>query len=173
VRAACFFWPVVRRPGRALFTRRSPPNLAVRICRPPKPSRIAGRPSVRPPVDELKRAGLEETAVRAEVAAQLRRGGVRVLTEDEMERTPGMPSVEINANGTPHPDGPWILYNVRVTVAERAQLVRPPHGLVDAWVWNVSTVGSTGPGGVADIREAVAEKVKVFVAAYWAANSKK
>lgn len=120
--------------------------------------------------DELKQAGLDEATLRTEVASQLRRGGVRVLTKDEMARTPGMPSIEVNVNGQPHPDGPWILYNVRVTVAERARLLRPPHGLVDAWVWNVSTVGCTGPGGVSDIREAVAEKVNTFVATYRAAN---
>jgi hypothetical protein len=136
---------------------------------------LAGLPGVLVYVhlsDELKQAGLDEATLRTDVASQLRRGGVRVLTEDEMARTPGMPSIEVNVNGQPHPDGPWILYNVRVTVAERARLLRPPHGLVDAWVWNVSTVGCTGPGGVSDIREAVAEKVKVFITAYRTANPK-
>ena len=135
---------------------------------------LAGLPGVYVYVhvpENLRHIGLDDTAVRKEVALRLRRSGVDVLSHDQMLDTPGMPSLDVNINGVADATGTSVVYNVRVSVSEKARLLRPPYGIVNTRVWNAATVAQADMDELSSVYDVACETVDRFIAAYVSANS--
>ncbi len=120
--------------------------------------------------DNLNALGLREAVVEREVDARLRRAGVRVLRHDEMLRTPGMPSLDVNINGLVNAAGTSLIYNVRVSLSEKMKLQRPPHALVNTRMWNAATIGENPLDRLDGVYAVAYEVVDRFIAAWREAN---
>jgi len=137
---------------------------------------FAGLPGVEVLVsvnEDAREAGISERALRTDVELLLRGYGVRVLTEEEALDARGYPSLHVYVNATPT-SLPSYACAIHVRLFESAYLDRPPPAESRRVpVWETASYGYGGSDLFADaVRECVTDKVKEFVNAYLAANSK-
>jgi hypothetical protein len=118
---------------------------------------------------EADRRGLNRNQIQTDVELRLRKAGVRVLTEDEMWNTPGMPTLIVNVNTV---FGTGICaYSVHVELTEKVKLDRGFS--VSGAIWEIGMIGAIGTGDMRKIREYVGDMVDKFINDYLAANPKK
>jgi hypothetical protein len=127
---------------------------------------------VEPLYPVAERLGLSKDQITTDVELRLRKAGVRVLSEKEMQETPGLPFLYVNIN-TYIPTGQKALcaFTARVDLAEVVTLARgyPSVGLI----WHKDSIGTVGTQSIREIRGEVGDLVDEFINDYLAANPKR
>jgi len=119
---------------------------------------------------KMKTIGLTKEILQTDVELQLRRSGIRVLSEKEWFETENAPQLYINITG-----GIWedalVYYNVAVEYKENVSLVRKQKTQCFATIWEEGGTSSVGVNdALKSIREGVQQVVDTFCNDYLAAN---
>jgi len=112
---------------------------------------------------------LETVSVEKDIQATLAAAGIKIIDEDQMLKTPGMPYIYINVNTAKA--GLVFAYHVQIEVRQGAYLERDPNIIVTSTTW--SGRGVTGMVAISEtntIRTVLDDSVAEFIKAYIAAN---
>lgn len=137
---------------------------------------LVGLPGVHVLVEEIKpeaqKYGLTKQALQTDVELQLRRYDIKVLSEDEMLRTRGMPELYVNLNCVTNEL--FTAINIDVKLQEVALLTTryPVMACLDAITWEKCSVAIVGLLKIETLREEVHNLVNEFINDYLAANPK-
>lgn len=119
---------------------------------------------------QAERLGLTKDQIKADVELRLLKAGVRVLTEEEQNATPGKPSLYVNINTHIEKNLPIIPLSIRIDLNE---VVTLDTGLKTVGtIWHTGSVGVVGKKSIRKIREAVNQDIDRFINDYLAANPK-
>lgn len=124
-------------------------------------------------VPEAEKEGLSKSQLQVDVELRLRKAGIRVLTEEEWLKTPGMPALYVLV--TTHENKIGVhAFSIRVKLRQEVKLVRQPNfRTVLAGTYETNGyVGTVGSSNLRNLREAVADEVDVFINDYLAENPK-
>ena len=122
---------------------------------------------------QVEQAGLTKAAIQTDVELKLRLAGIRVLTREEMLKTPGFPTLYINANVLP--SGERWGFSESVQLEQAVILSRDSSiSLLNTATWSVQGVGTAGPSTIGRyVRDQIKDRVDEFINAYLSANPKK
>jgi hypothetical protein len=115
--------------------------------------------------------GLSHDAIRTEVELKLRQAGIRVLSGDEWERTPGKPYLQVWPKVLKGGTLGGYIYHISVEFKQHVSLVRTPDIKVFGATWSAEHMGYTPD--LKDIRDRMKDLVDKFIAAYLSVNPKK
>jgi hypothetical protein len=113
---------------------------------------------------DVERAGLTQQQLQIDVELQLRKAGIRVLTQREALAVPGQPYLYINANVVPR-SGELTAYSISVELEQLASL-ETNGSLAIASTWSAGSTGSVGSERLDFIRGRIKDRVDEFINAY-------
>ncbi len=120
--------------------------------------------------EDVRRIGITESRLRTDIELKLRMAGIKVLTNGELLRTPGQPSLYLaltlihRSNRTGHP------YSLALDLQQGIKLDRDPSISVPGGVtWGTNAVGI---GDAPFIRQGIKDQVDKFINAYLSVNPK-
>lgn len=122
---------------------------------------------------DAERMGLTEDQIKTDVELRLRKAGVRVLTEKEVDETPGQPALYVREDTIVMQDFPIIVNSISVELEEWVTLPRGSQPYVIIIIWSTSQTTPMGAGKIQQIRGQVGWLVDRFIHDYLAANPKK
>ena len=117
--------------------------------------------------------GLTKQVVRNDVESRLRRHGVKVLSEEEWGRTPGMPWLYVDVILSIDEGGGPATVSVKVELYERTLLMRNTEMVANAATWRKWRGGFLGLNDLSDVRKSVTDLADEFINDYLAANPRK
>jgi hypothetical protein len=117
--------------------------------------------------------GLAKRVVRNDVELQLRRHGLKVLSEEEWGRTPGMPWLYVDVILSIDEGAGPAAVSIRVELYERILLLRNTELVANAATWRKWRGGFLGLNDLDEIRKSVTDLADEFINDYLAANPKK
>ena len=115
---------------------------------------------VDPLMPELEREGLTQAWFLQNCVAKMEKAGLKNLTEEEWQQTPGKPTVNITVNAT-KTENEVYQYSIVLDV-EKSEL----QGIAGAYAQKVKTIWSAsgmGEGGVSEIRAKMNEVLELFL----------
>lgn len=117
---------------------------------------------------DAERDGLQESQVQADVEGKLRQAGIRVLSAEERQRTPGMPTLAVRVGTYKLAD----LYDlcIEVSLLQATVLKRDPSVERLTATWRARGVGRAGARRLQDARRVVGGYIDLFITAYLAVN---
>lgn len=139
-----------------------------------KQTALVGLKGVHVLVEEMdpqpERMGLSKAQIQTDVELRLRKGGVMVLTKEEMQETPGMPYLYLDVDTFFNSDIHLVAFSIRVELHESVTLARG-FKTVGA-IWETHSIGDVGKDNIREIRNSIGDKVDKFINDYLAANPK-
>ena len=128
--------------------------------------------TVEPLLSEVERDGLLTAELRTEIEQQLRRAGIRILTAEERERTPGKPLFYVNITMWKgrHRGAMLYLFSIRIELQQEVFLARDPALRRLVPTWHVGSVGMASADRLRSIHSFVSDFVTQFIHAYRAVN---
>jgi hypothetical protein len=122
---------------------------------------------------EVEQEGLNRLQLQLEVESKLRMAGIKVLTREEVFRTPGEPYLYINVNvNIAKTESDIYPYSIDMLLIQQVSLLRDPNLTTFAVTWSKGGVGSIGKPILSHLQEYVREMVDIFIKAYLAENPK-
>lgn len=128
----------------------------------------------------LKKIGLTEEVIQADVELQVRSAGINVISKKEdIKQAPGFPQLVIQVVGystlTKGDKAKGIAFFIQTELNQRILLVRNPdiNALAGTWASSIVGLGYTDEGIAADIRNGVKDCVDIFIKAYLSVNPKR
>lgn len=118
---------------------------------------------------QVLESGLSRDTLKSDTGRLLQKSGIRVLTWEEMLRTPGRPILYINVN-THESERYWYGYDVRVELRQVVSLETNPRIKVMAVTWSINMTGVVNIGQLDVIRRDMGVLVGRFVKAYRLVN---
>lgn len=117
--------------------------------------------------------GLTLNQLQTDVELRLRKAGIRVLTDQEWLKTPGMPALYVIVP-THKTDIGLYAVSIRVKFRQSVTLVRQPNSpSVLAGTYETNTyIGVIGTKRLRELRDRVADQVDIFINDYLAENPK-
>jgi len=112
--------------------------------------------------------GFNAQLIQADVEQKLRDGGVRILTEQELMKAPGMPYLCFKI--FTFKDDELYAYHITLELKQMVSLVRKPRISLSSTTWKASAGGTVGVKKISELRAFVTEKADQFVSAWKAAN---
>ncbi|MGD8501306.1 MAG: hypothetical protein PVJ86_11700 [Phycisphaerales bacterium] len=137
---------------------------------------LAGLQGVMVVAGELKGAekhGLTERVVRNDVESQLRRHGVKVFSEEEWGRTPGMPWLYVDVILSIDEGAGPAAVSIKVELYERTLLLRNTELVANGATWRKWRGGFLGLNDLDEVRKSVTDLAGEFIQDYFVANPKK
>ena len=123
---------------------------------------------------EVEQAGLAKEPLQKGIEEKLRGAGIKVLTQDEVTRTPGEPYLYVNINVTlPKGQEEACSYSVDIALIQNVILVINPKQTTYAVTWSTGGVGLIGKKSLGQLRESVLDFTTIFVRVFNAMNPKK
>jgi len=122
---------------------------------------------------EVEKEGLNRLQLQLEVESKLRMAGIKVLTREEVFRTPGEPHLYINVNvNVAKTESDIYPYSIDMLLIQQVSLLRDPNLTTFAVTWSKGGVGSIGKTILSQLQEYVREMVDIFIKAYSEENPK-
>ena len=118
---------------------------------------------------EAERNGLTKSQIQVVVESELRKAGIKVLTEEEWSSTPGSAILYGNVNTHKSSHGPYS-FNISVELVQRVALFRNPYFARSAPTWNTGSVGTVGASNLRNIYDSVKDTVDIFINDYLSVN---
>jgi hypothetical protein len=109
-----------------------------------------------------ERLGLNREQIKVDVEYQLKKAGLRVLTEQESFKTQGKAFLYVNLNTIFWEE--VCSYSVQVQLMEMVKLVRGP--VTVGSIWNTNLLGVIGIANIATIRVRIGEQIEEFIKAF-------
>jgi len=123
---------------------------------------------------EIEKLGLTKAMLQTEVELELRKYGIKVLSEKERRETVGNPYLYVRVNTIWEPPDAYVIYSTSVELKEAVTILRPPYNTIFmATTWDSGYVGRVGTNNVKTIKDHVIESVREFINDYLAANPSK
>jgi hypothetical protein len=119
----------------------------------------------------VQKNNISTQQLRSQVENRLRAAGIRVLSWDEMMKTPERPMLYVAVN-THEYEKFWYAYDIRVQVRQLATLVSRPEKPVSAATWSVNMTGVMNIGQLQTLYDSLALLLDRFIQAYMAMNRK-
>jgi hypothetical protein len=132
---------------------------------------LAGLQGVMVVVGELsgpEKYGLTKQALRTDVELQLSQHGVKVLSEEEWGRTPGMPWLYVDVILLVGRESGPAAVSVKVELYERTLLLRNTEMVANAATWRKWRAGFLGLNYPNEVRKSVKDLVDEFINDYLA-----
>ena len=118
----------------------------------------------------IEREGFTAVQIQKDVEEKLRTAGIKILSEAELTKSPGMPYLYVNI--FTFKDEDIYAYHITLELKQMVSLVRKPAVKQSVATWKISGGGTVGAQKLATIRTAVEEYINAFIKAYFAANPK-
>jgi len=115
---------------------------------------------------DVERAGLTRQRLQTDVELQLRKAGIRVLTQEERLGMLGAPWLYVNIHVVPRPEVGTAAYHIHITVKQQAYLETDASRPRVVSTWWVGSTGSVGIAYLSTIRNSVRDDVDHFINAY-------
>ena len=119
---------------------------------------------------ETERDGLTKAAIQTDVELKLRLAGIRVLTVEQVWRTPGSPYLYVNVLCGKRER----LYacHISLDLVQDVSLVRAPSTTAIAQTWGVGALETMDALQLLSVRETVKDMVDIFINAWLSVNPK-
>lgn len=122
---------------------------------------------------EMERSGLRKTKLHTDVEQRLKKGGVKVLTQEECLKTAGEPYLYININtAVGKPQSNLYLYSIDIGLIQNVVLERDPKVTTYAITWSTGGVGLIEKELLNQLGESVLNIVDMFIEAHQSVNKK-
>jgi hypothetical protein len=123
---------------------------------------------------DVEKSGLTKVKLQADVENQLGKVGIRVLTQEEVLKTPGEPYLYINVNAAPGKVQTSLYsYSIDIALIQNIFLERDPKANTYAVTWSTGGVGLTEKDSLAKLDESLSSIVEFFIEAYQSVNKDK
>jgi len=123
---------------------------------------------------DVERQGLSRATLQTEVVLRLQQAGIRVLTEDEWDETPGRPFLYLYVGIVPLDNFPVYSVTVTLQLRESACLARNLIICETAITWeDVGVTRAVSVSRLASLQQDVSNVVDRFTNAYLAENPKR
>jgi len=119
-----------------------------------------------------QKSGLSKEALKKDIEGRLGKAGIRVLTWDQVMKTPGVPFLYICVN-THESEKYWYAYDIRIELQQLVSMEANPKVKTMAGTWSTNMTGMVNIGTLDKLKEAVAVLTDKFAAAFRAANPKR
>ncbi len=120
---------------------------------------------------DAKEIGLTPEILEKDVKAKLKEAGIRVVSQEEWLKLPGSPYLYLQTSVVKVDRAGNYAFTVAASVLQDVYLKRDPAiDLAEATTWSVGSHGHTDRRNRGFVRQAVADMVDLFVAAYREAN---
>jgi len=119
-----------------------------------------------------QKVGLSKEVLQRDIEARLTKAGIRVLTWDQMLKTPGSPFLYVVVN-THESEKYWYAYDIRIELQQIVSMATNPKVRAMAGTWSTNMTGIVNVGTLHVIRDDVGALVGKFVAAYQSMNKKR
>jgi hypothetical protein len=118
----------------------------------------------------IEREGFTAGQIHKDVEEKLRAAGIKILSETELTKSPGMPYLYVNI--FTFKDEDIYAYHITLELKQMVSLVRKAAVKQSVATWKISGGGTVGAQKLPTIRTSVAEYINAFIKAYFAANPK-
>lgn len=118
---------------------------------------------------EAKRDGLTKSQIQRVVELELRKAGIKVLTEEEWFSIPSSAILSVNVNTDKSSDGPYS-FNISLELVQRVALFRNPYFARLAPTWDTGSVGTVEASNLRNIYDSVKDTVDIFINDYLSVN---
>ncbi len=122
----------------------------------------------------IRKIGLTEEIIQADVELQMRSAGINVISKrEDMKNVPGFPQLAVQIVGystlTKGNKENGIAFFIQTELNQRIVLVRNPdiNALAGTWANSIVGLGYTDEGIATDIRNGVKDCVDAFIKAYF------
>jgi hypothetical protein len=137
-----------------------------------QPEVLKGLEAVRLEVErikpEIERDGLFRDELRSDMELKLRMAGIRIVPEEETQKNPGVPLLQLNVDAMKCSFG--YVYNIGLYLVEQATLVRKPMKAPGMFLRIPEQLGIASR--LSEIRDAVGDVLDEFVRIWKSSNSK-
>jgi hypothetical protein len=118
---------------------------------------------------EIESMGLTSDQIKTDVELKLRKAGIRVLTEKEMDETPGKPNLYVNVNAVPKSGSTLCAYSIKVQLKKNVAI---ESGFkIPGVIWHAQDyVETVKICNITRIRNLVGDRIDQFINDYLAAN---
>jgi hypothetical protein len=117
---------------------------------------------------DASQEGFSTQLVQADVEQKLRSAGIKVLSEEELIKTSGMPYLYINI--FTFKDDEQFAYHITLELKQMAALIRKPGIKLSASTWKTRVGGTVGIKKVTELRSVVKDETDQFTSAWKAVN---
>ena len=167
-------WPVLLAAGLLVFVLESSQTHAGSTAQQ-SISSLTGRSGVGVVIEDIdqtiEREGFTAAQIQKDVEEKLRSAGIKILSETELTKSPGMPYLYVNI--FTFKDEDIYAYHITLELKQMVSLVRKSAVKQSVATWKMSGGGTVGALKLSTVRAAVGEYVTAFIKAYFAANLKK
>ena len=111
-----------------------------------------------------KQFGLNKAGIQRDVEQKLTEAGIRVLSFEEWQKTPGRPVLYVRVN-THESEKYWFSYDIKVGLRQIATLEANPGVKTLADTWSLNITGMTNIGNLKQIQQDLGALLKKFVQA--------
>ena len=119
----------------------------------------------------VQKNNISTQTLKSQVENRLRAAGIRVLSWDEMMKTPERPMLYVSVN-THEYEKFWYAYDIRVEVRQLVTLVSQPGKPISGCTWSVNMIGVMNIGQLQTLYDNLGVLLGRFVEAYMAVNKK-
>ena len=119
----------------------------------------------------VQKNNISTQTLKSQVENRLRAAGIRVLSWDEMMKTPERPMLYVAVN-THEYEKFWYAYDIRVEVRQLVTLVSQPGKPISGCTWSVNMIGVMNIGQLQTLYDNLGVLLDRFIQAYMAVNRK-
>lgn len=122
---------------------------------------------------EVEKSGLSKTRLQSIIEAKLKKTGIKVLSQEEVLRTPGEPYLYLNINAaTGKTQKHLYMYSIDLALIQNIVLERDPKASTYGITWSTGGVGLIEGDALKQLSESILGMVDLFIEAYHSANKK-
>lgn len=122
---------------------------------------------------EVEKSGLSKVRLQSIIEMKLKKTGIKVLTQEEVVRTPGEPYLYLNINAATGKTQPHLyMYSIDLALIQNIVLEREPKTPTYGITWSTGGVGLIEGEALKQLSESILRMIDLFVEAYQSANKK-
>lgn len=123
---------------------------------------------------EVEKSGLSKGRLQSIIELKLKKTGIKVLTQEEVLRTPGEPYLYLNINAATGKTQPHLfMYSIDLALIQDIVLERDPRASTYGITWSTGAVGLIEGEALKQLSESILGMLDLFIEAYQSANKAK
>lgn len=122
---------------------------------------------------EVEKSGLSKSRLQSIIELKLKKAGIKVLTQEEVLKTPGEPYLYLNINAAPGKPQPNLyMYSIDLALIQNIVLERDRKASTYGITWSTGGVGLIEGEALKQLSESILGMLDLFIEAYQSANKK-